>query len=33
MPVDYRFEIKRPVTLALVGAAILGWSLASGLWP
>jgi septal ring factor EnvC (AmiA/AmiB activator) len=30
MPVDYRSEIKRPVSLALAGAAILGWLLALG---
>jgi hypothetical protein len=31
MPIDYRSELKRPVSLALAGAAILGWLLALGL--
>jgi uncharacterized protein HemX len=31
MPIDYRSELKRPVTLVLAGAAILGWLLALGL--
>src|SRR5690349_5668640 len=30
MPIDYRSELKRPVTLALGGAAVLGWLLAFG---
>src|SRR5688572_28858265 len=30
MPIDYRSELKRPLSLALAGAAILGWLLALG---
>jgi hypothetical protein len=32
MPIDYRSEIKRPVSLVLAGAAVLGWLLALGMW-
>ena len=29
MPLDYRSELRRPVTLALVAVAILGWLVVS----
>ena len=31
MAFDYRSELKRPLSLALAGVAILGWLLALGL--
>jgi DNA repair exonuclease SbcCD ATPase subunit len=32
MPLDYRSELKRPMSLVLAGAAILGWLVAFSVW-
>jgi hypothetical protein len=32
MPLDYRSELKRPMSLVLAGAAILGWLVAFSIW-
>jgi hypothetical protein len=32
MPIDYRAEIRRPLSLALGAAALLGWLLAMAMW-
>jgi chromosome segregation ATPase len=32
MPIDYRSELRRPFSLVLAGAAILGWLVALSVW-
>src|SRR5829696_4991243 len=32
MPIDYRSELRRPFSLVLAGAAVLGWLVALALW-
>ena len=32
MPIDYRSELTRPVSLVLAGAAVVGWLLALSIW-
>ena len=32
MPIDYRSELRRPLSLVLAGIAVLGWILALSLW-
>src|SRR5687768_1723191 len=32
MAIDYRSEVKRPLTLILLSAAVLGWLLALSIW-
>ena len=32
MPIDYHAEIRRPLSLALAAAALLGWLLVMAMW-